>query len=61
VPVGVLADGDDVGDRLAPGQLVGVVLEGADEDDRPLSRRDLLAQVVAVVEVARDAQARGCR
>jgi hypothetical protein len=36
VAVGVLADGHDVGDRLAPGDLVGVVLVGADEDDRPL-------------------------
>ena len=29
---------DDVGDRLAPRQLVGVVLERADEHDRPLAR-----------------------
>ena len=36
VAVGVLGDRHHVGDRLAPGQLVGVVLEGADEDDRPL-------------------------
>ena len=57
VPVGVLADRDDVGDRLAPGELVGVVLEGADEDDRPLGRRDLGGEVVAVVELGRDAQA----
>ena len=34
VAVGVLADGHHVGDRLAPRQLVGVVLEGSDEDDR---------------------------
>ena len=32
-PVGVLGDGHDVGARLAPRQLVGVVLVGADEDD----------------------------
>ena len=35
--VGVLADRDDVGDRLAPRQLVRVVLVGPDEDDRPLA------------------------
>ena len=34
-PVGVLADRDDVGARLPPRQLVGVVLVGADEHDRP--------------------------
>ena len=33
----VLADGDDLGDRLAPGQLVGVVLVGPDEDHRSLA------------------------
>ena len=38
VAVGVLADRDDVGDRLAPGQLVGVVLVRPDEHDRPLGR-----------------------
>jgi hypothetical protein len=36
-PVGSLADRDDVGGRLAPGQLVGVVLVGADEHDRALA------------------------
>ena len=46
----------DVGDRLAPRQLVGVVLVRADEHDRPLARRDLPAQVVALVEVGREAQ-----
>ena len=56
VAVAVLADGDDVGDRLAPGQLVGVVLEGTDEDDRALAGRDVGAQAVAAVEVGRDAQ-----
>ncbi len=54
--VGVLADGHDVGDRLAPRHLVGVVLVGADEDHRPLVARDLLAQVPAVLEGGRDAQ-----
>ena len=56
VPVGVLVDDDHVGDRLAPGQLVGVVLVGPDEDDRPLRGRDPLREPVAVVEVGRDAQ-----
>ena len=32
----VLADGDDVGDGLAPRKLVGMVLVGPDEDHRPL-------------------------
>ena len=32
----VLRDDDDVGQRFAPGQLVGVVLERPDEDDRAL-------------------------
>ena len=35
-PVVVLADRDDVGAGLAPGQLVRVVLVGPDEDDGPL-------------------------
>jgi hypothetical protein len=34
----VLGDGDHLGDRLPPGQLVGVVLEGADEHHRPRRR-----------------------
>ena len=34
--VAVLPDDDDIRDRLAPRQLVRVVLERADEDDRPL-------------------------
>lgn len=51
VTVGVFLDGDHIGDRLAPGQLVGVVLERADEHDRAFARRDVLQQVVAVVEV----------
>ena len=33
--VTVLGDRDDVGARLTPRQLVGVVLVGPDEDDRP--------------------------
>ena len=57
VPVGVLADDDDVGDRLAPRQLVGVVFERADEHDRPLVWRDVSAEPVAVLERGRDAEA----
>ena len=55
--VGVLMDGDDVGDGLAPGDLVGVVLVGAEEDHRTLGRRDVGRQVVLVVEDRRDPQA----
>ena len=54
--VGVLVDGHDIGDRLAPGQLVGVVLVGADEDDRSLVGGDVTRQAVARIEVSRDAQ-----
>ena len=49
VAVGVLRDHHDVGDRLAPGQLVGVVLVRADEHDRPPLRRDGLGRPVALV------------
>jgi hypothetical protein len=56
VAVGVLADHADLGDRLAPRQLVRVVLERADEHDRPLVERDLTRQAVANVEIARDPQ-----
>ena len=55
--VGVLVDGDDVGDGLAPGDLVGVVLVGAEEHHRALGRRDVRGQVVLVVEGRRDPQA----
>ena len=41
VAVGVLGDDDDVGDRLAPRQLVRVVLERADEDHRSLFGGDV--------------------
>ena len=56
VPVPVLGDDDDVGDRLAPGQLVRVMLEGADEDHGPLLRRDVGGQRIAIVEGRRDPQ-----
>ena len=48
VPVGVLGDRDHVGDRFAPRQLVGVVLERPDEDDRTLAARDVLRQIDSV-------------
>ena len=57
VAVLVLRDHDDVGDRLPPRQLVGVVLEGADEDHRPLLRRNVGGQRVAVLERRREPQA----
>jgi hypothetical protein len=56
VTVGVLVDRDDVGDRLAPGQLVRVVLEGPGEDDGTFAGRDLRHQVVTVVQLGRDSQ-----
>ncbi len=56
VPVGALRDDHDVGDRLAPGQLVAVVLERADEDHGALVGRDARGQAVPVVEVGREAQ-----
>jgi hypothetical protein len=37
--VAVLADGDDLGGRLAPGEQVGVVLVGAHEHHRPVAGR----------------------
>ena len=54
VAVGVLVDHDDVGDRLAPRQLVGVVLERPDEHDRALGLGDPARQRVARVEIRRD-------
>jgi hypothetical protein len=47
VPVGVGADDHHIGDRLPPGQFVGVVLVRPDEHHRPLSGRDLVHQPVA--------------
>ncbi len=57
VAVGVLGDADHVRDRFPPRQFVGVVLEGPDEHDRSLRGRDVVRQVVAVLEGARDAEA----
>ncbi len=49
-------DHHDVGDRFAPRQLVGVVLVGADEDHRPLRRRNPLRKAPCAVEIGGDAQ-----
>ena len=57
VAVAVLGDHHDVGDRLAPGQFVRVVLEGADEHDRAFGRRDVGGQAVPVVQAGRDPHA----
>ena len=54
--VGVLGDHLDVGDRLAPGNLVGVVLVRTDEHHRPLGLRDPLEEPVAGGEVRRQPQ-----
>ena len=54
--VRILRDGDHVRDRLAPRQLVGVVLVRPDEHHRPLGHGDLRAQVVPVVQASGDAQ-----
>lgn len=54
--VGVFVDDDDVGDGFSPGEFVGVVFVGADEDDGALFGRDVLGEVVAGVEVVGDAQ-----
>ena len=54
VPVGVLGNGDHIGNRLAPRDLVGMVLERPDEDDRALIGGDVLREVVAVVEIGRE-------
>eukprot|EP00053_Salpingoeca_punica_P014469 m.131571 g.131571 ORF g.131571 m.131571 type:complete len:821 (-) comp16464_c2_seq1:87-2549(-) len=51
----VQIDLDDIGDGLAPGQDVAVVLVWAVEDDGPLVLGDAAAQVVLVAEVVGDA------
>ena len=53
VAVGILADDHDVGDRLAPRQLVGVMLVGADEHDRPIIPGDLRGELVPLVQAGR--------
>ena len=57
VPVEVLRDDDDVGHALAPHDLVGVVLVGPDEDDRPLVGGHEGAGCPAVLEVGGNPQA----
>ena len=44
VPVGILVDRHEVADRFAPRQLVRVVLERPDEDDRPFVGGDVAAR-----------------
>lgn len=56
VPVGVLGDGDHVGQALAPRQLVRVVLEGTDEHDGAFVGRHARRPPVTHVELARDAE-----
>ena len=57
VPVGVLSDDDDVRDRLAPRQLIAVVLERTDEHDGPFPLRDRPRQPIAIVELGRHSKA----
>jgi len=54
--VGVFGDDHDVGDRLPPGQLIGVMLIGADEHHRPFRFRDARRQLVPLIQPGRDAQ-----
>jgi hypothetical protein len=54
--VGVFGDDHDVGDRLPPRQLVGVMLIRADEHHRPLRFRDARRQLVPFVQPGRDTQ-----
>jgi hypothetical protein len=56
VTVGVRTDDYHVGDRLAPRQLVRVMLVRADEYHRQVSRRDARGELVPVIEPARDTQ-----
>ena len=55
-PVGILGDRHHVGDGLAPRQLVGMVLVRPDEHDRALGRGDPGQEVVAIIEVRRQAE-----
>src|SRR5262245_11412133 len=54
--VRILVNGDHVRDRLPPWELVRVMLEGSDEDDRSLLSRDASRQVVLAVKAGRHAQ-----
>ena len=53
-PVDVLVDDHHVGDGLPPRDLVGVVLVGPEEHHRSLGRRDVVGEVMGVVEGRRD-------
>ena len=57
VPVGILGDLDDVGDRFPPREFVGMVLVRTDEDHRALLGRYRGGQPEAVVEACRDSEA----
>ncbi len=59
--VRVLGDDDDVGDRLAPRQLVRVVLERPDEDDRALPGAGCERTARSGRRAPMAAAARGCR
>ena len=56
VAVGVLTDDHHLGDGLAPGQLVRVVLVRADEHHRPFRLRDTVGQPVPFVQPSWDTQ-----
>ena len=56
VPVRIFRNRDHVGDRFAPRQLVGVVLERSDEDDRTVTARDVLRQIEPFVEIGGEPQ-----
>ena len=56
VPVDVLRDHHDFGDRLPPGQLVGVMLVWAEEHDWAALGWNPARQVVAIVQRGRKAQ-----
>ena len=58
VTVRILPYRDDLCDRLTPRQLVGVVLERTDENDRTLLVRNEGTQAVAIFQLGRDPQAK---
>jgi len=53
VAVGVLGDGDDVGDRFPPRQFVGMVLVRSDEHHREFPGRDAIGQAVLLIQSRR--------
>ena len=56
MPVGILADDDDVGNRLAPGQLIGVMLVRPYKDNGSLRLRNSRGELETFVQPGRDAQ-----